>query len=71
MPFPPFSHFPLPADNPPNDLHIYDSISVLVVCLVCFCFLDSVVDGCEFINILMFIVLILFFLNKLGDDELL
>ena len=36
--FPPFSAFPLPNDNPPNDLHIYDS--VLLVCLVCF--LDSI-----------------------------
>ena len=37
VPFPPF--FPLPPDNPPNDLHIYDSVSVLLVCL--FWFLDS------------------------------
>ena len=36
VPFPPLSPFTLPADNPPNDLHIYDSIPVLLVCLVCF-----------------------------------
>ena len=47
--FPPYSHFPLPADNHPNDLNIYDSISVLLACLVCF--LDSVVDSCKFIAI--------------------
>ena len=42
------SPFPLPADNPPNDLHVYDSLPVVVVCLVsfCFCCLDSVVDSC-------------------------
>ena len=46
-----FSSFPLPADKLPNDLCIYDSLPVLVVCLVCscFCFLDLVVDGCEFV----------------------
>ena len=45
-------------------LHFCDSVPVLVVCLVhfCFCFfLDSVVDSCEFVAILLFIVLILFF----------
>ena len=61
---PPFSPFFLPTDNPPNDLHIYDSVPILVVCLVCFCFLGSVVDSCEFVIIIMFIVLVLFFLNK-------
>ena len=44
--FPPFFPSPHPADNPPNYLHTYDSVPVLVVCLVCFCFLDSVVDSC-------------------------
>ena len=34
-PFPPFSPFPLPDDNPPNGLHIYDSVPVLFVYLVC------------------------------------
>ena len=37
----PFSSYPLSADNPPNEnLHIYDSVPVLIVCLgvflVCF-----------------------------------
>ena len=50
------------ADSPQNDVHVYDSISTLVVCLVCF--LDSVFDSCEIVVILMFIVLIFFFLNK-------
>ena len=27
-----------PADNPPCDLHFCDSVPILVVCLVCFCF---------------------------------
>ena len=36
VPFPPFSPFTLPADNPPRDLQFCDSIPVLVVCLVCF-----------------------------------
>ena len=61
-PFLPFSPFLLPAGNPPNDLQIYDSVPVLVVCLVCF--LDSVVDSCAFVTLLIFIVLIFFFLNK-------
>ena len=29
---------PLPTDNPPWDLHFCGSVPVLVVCLVCFCF---------------------------------
>ena len=65
--FPPFFPHPLPAVNPPYDLHFCDSVPVLVVCLVCFCFcfyLGSVVDSCEFVVILLFIVLIFFFLNK-------
>ena len=64
------SPFSLPADNPPNDLYIYDSVLVLVVYFVFsflsssfFFFLDSVADSCEFFIILMFMVLI-FFLNK-------
>ena len=52
--------FPLPADSPPTDLHIYNSVPILLVCLVCL--LDSVFDSCEFVAILMFIVLIFFFL---------
>ena len=51
---------PFPADNPPNDLHIYDSVPVLLLC-----FLDSIVDSCEFIAILMFIVFIFFLHNYL------
>ena len=59
-PFSPLSPSPLPADNPLNDPRTYAYVPVLVVCLVCFCFyfLDSVVDSCEFVIILMFIVLI-------------
>ena len=61
--FPLILSLPLPTDNPVNDLLNYDSIPILVVCLVCF--LDSVADSCEFVAILMFIVLIFFFfLNK-------
>ena len=62
-PFPLFVPFSFPADNPPHDFHIYDSVPVLIVCLVCF-FLHCVVDNCKFIAILIFIVLIFFFLNK-------
>ena len=36
--FPSFSPLRLPIDNPPCDLHFCDSLPVLVVCLVCFCF---------------------------------
>ena len=58
-----FSVIPLPSGNPPNDLSIYNFVSILLVCLICF--LDSVVGSCEFISILLFIVLIIFFfLNK-------
>ena len=34
----PFSSFPIPDNNPPCNLHFCDSVPVLVVCLVCFCF---------------------------------
>ena len=34
----PLAPHPLPADNPPCDLHFCYSLPVLVVCLVCFCF---------------------------------
>ena len=63
VPSPPHS----PIDNPPCDLHFCDSVPVLVVYLVCFCFcfLGSFVNSCEFVAILLFIVLIfLFFLDK-------
>ena len=52
-PFPPFSLSPLPTDNPPNGLQIYDFVPVLLVYLVCY--LDSIIDSCVFIAILMFI----------------
>ena len=38
VPFPPFSPFHSPTDNPPCDVHFCDSVPVLVVCLFCFCF---------------------------------
>ena len=66
--FSPISLFPLPTDIPPCDLHFCDSVTVLVVCLVhflsLFLFLGSIVDRCEFVVILLFIVLIFFFLDK-------
>ena len=63
VPFPPYSLLPLPIDNPPCDLHFCDSVLVLVVCLVCFCFLfflGSAVNSCEFVVILLFTFLISF-----------
>ena len=63
VPFPPFSLLQLPVDNSPCDLHFCDSGPVLVICLVCF--LGSVVDSCEFVVILLFIVFIIsFFLDE-------
>ena len=38
VPFPPFSLLPLPADDPPCDFHFWESLPVLVVCLVYFVF---------------------------------
>ena len=38
VPFHPFSPHHLPADKPPWDLHFCDSVPVLIVCLVSFCF---------------------------------
>ena len=38
VPFPPLSPSQSPIDNPPCDLHFCGSVSVLVVCLVFFCF---------------------------------
>ena len=52
---------PLLDDNPPNDLHIYDSVPVLLVCLV---FQIQLLIDMYFFAILLFIVLIFFFLNK-------
>ena len=57
----PISPHPNPSGNHQNALHIHDSVSVLLVCLVCF--VDSIVDRYVFIAI-FFIVLIFFFLNK-------
>ena len=37
VPFPPFSHLPLSADNPPCDLYFCESVPILV-CLVHFYF---------------------------------
>ena len=54
--FPPFFPILLPTDNPTNYLLIYDSVSVILVSLVCFS--DSIVDTCEFIAILSFDILL-------------
>ena len=63
VPFPPLSPSHSLTDNPPCDLHFCDSVPVPVVCLVCFC-LGLVVNSCEFVVILLFIVLIFFFLGN-------
>ena len=61
--FPPVSPSHSPADKPPCDLHFSGFVPVLVVCLICFCFcLGSFVNSCEFVLILLFIFLIIFFL---------
>ena len=54
----PFLYIPLPSAHHQNVLHIHDSVSVLLLFLVCF--LDSLVDRYVFIEILFFVVLILF-----------
>ena len=64
VPFPPFTPLTLPTYIPPCDLYFCDSVPVLVVCLVCFCFcfvLGSVVDSCEFVVISLFMFLTFFF----------
>ena len=48
-PLHPFPHTTLPSGNHQNVLHIHDSVSVLLVYLVCF--LDSIVDKYVFIAI--------------------
>ena len=58
----PIPPHPLPG-NHQNNLCIRYAVSVLLVCLVCFCFLCSIVDSCEFVVILLFIVLV-FLLDK-------
>ena len=64
VPFLPFSTLHFPADViHPCDLYFCDSVSILV-CFVWFLFLfflGSVVDSCEFVVILLFIFLIIFF----------
>ena len=62
VPFPPFSLFLIPAGNSPCDLHFYESVPVLVVCLVFVFVLGSVVDSGEFVVILLLIVFDLLFL---------
>ena len=54
---------PFPSDNYQNILCIYNSVSVLLVCL--FCFLDSIVDWYVLIAILLFIFFIFFLKNTL------
>ena len=61
-PLHPLPNTPLPFGNYQNAFRIHDSVSVLLFCLACF--LDSIVDRYVFIAILLFIVLILFFLNE-------
>ena len=54
------------ADNPPCDLHFWDSVPVLVVSLVFslfVCWFGLVVDSCELVVISVH-VLIFFFLDK-------
>ena len=62
-----FSHFPVPADNPPNDLHIYDCVLLWLNAQGFFVVVgfDSIVDSCKFGAFLMFMVLFfIFFFNK-------
>ena len=55
--FPPLLPFPLLTENPPCNVYFSDSVHILIVCLVfVFIFLGSVVDSCEFVVILLFIV---------------
>ena len=46
-PLHPLPHVPFPSGNHHNALRIHDSVSVLLVCLVCF--LDTVVDSFVFL----------------------
>ena len=65
VPFSPLSPLPLPTDKHPCDLHFCDSVPVPVVGIVSFhfCFLGLVVDSCEFVVILLFIVFDVLFLR--------
>ena len=58
----PIPSHPLPSGSNHSTLCNHDSVSVLLVCLVCF--LDLIVDRYVFIAISLSIVLIFFFLNK-------
>ena len=53
--------FPLTitTENAPCNVHFSDSVPVLLVSLV-FAYLGSIDDNCEFVLILLFIVLIFF-----------
>ena len=69
--FPTILPLPFPTENAPCDVHFSDSVPVLVVYLVfvfivylSFIILGLFVDSCEFIVILLFIFLIVFFLDK-------
>ena len=63
--FPLILPLPLPTENPSCDLYFSGSVPVLVVCLVfVFVLLGSVVDSCEFVVILLFIVFGLLFLRE-------
>ena len=67
VPFPSFSPLHVCANNLLCDLYFCESVPVLVVCsfIFAFVFFMFVVDSCEFVVILMFIVLTLFyFLDK-------
>ena len=57
-----FPYTPLLSGNHQNAFCTHNSVSVLLVCLVCF--LDSIVHRYVFLANLLFIVLIFFFLNK-------
>ena len=58
----PFSPTPSPSGSHQNTLHIHDSLSVVLVCLVCF--LDSIFDRYVFTAILLFILIFIFFFCK-------
>ena len=56
-----------PVDNPPCDLHFCGSVSVLVVCLVCFfvcLFQVWLLITVSLLSFLLFILFIFFFLDK-------
>ena len=67
VPFPPFFPLRLHTDNPPCNLRFCDSVPLLVVCLVhfCFwfCFLSWFVDSCKFVVIFTVHIFYLLFLR--------